>query len=119
MTECTPQELLPIMPPNVAYWCVEVSGAKVRSCSGSVMFASWSRMTPGSTRAICRSGSISRIRRMCLEVSTTTATFVVSPERLVAQPRGSTGALWRLQTSTAATTSSASSGITTARGGWR
>ena len=30
ITECTPQELLPIMPPSVLWVCVEGSGAKVR-----------------------------------------------------------------------------------------
>jgi hypothetical protein len=51
MTECTPHELLPIMPPNVAQACVEVSGANVRFSSDSVWSVSWSWMTPGSTIA--------------------------------------------------------------------
>ena len=119
ITEWMPQELLPIMPPKVAYSWVEVSGAKVSSCRLSVRFASWSRITPGCTRAILRSGSISTISRMYFDVSITTATLVVSPERLVAQPRGSTGAPCSRQARTAATTSSACFGITTPSGGWR
>jgi hypothetical protein len=97
ITEWMPQELLPIMPPKVAHWWVEVSGAKVRWCSSSVSSESWSRMTPGCTLAVFLSGSTSTISRMYLEVSMITATLVVSPERLVPAPRGRTGApcLWQ------------------------
>ena len=51
ITEWMPHELLPIMPPNVAYWCVDVSGANVRFICGSVIDVSWSWITPGSTIA--------------------------------------------------------------------
>jgi len=62
---------------------------------------------------------MSMIRRRYLEWSMTTATFVVSPERLVAQPRLRIGAPWRLQTAIAATTSSVDFGTTTPIGAWR
>jgi len=119
ITECTPQELLPTMPPKVAYACVDVSGANVSWWRSSVWSESWSRITPGWTRAVRASGSTSRISRMCLEWSTTTATLQVWPARLVPQPRGRTGAPCSRQAATAATTSSASRGSTTPIGAWR
>src|ERR1700722_14932693 len=50
MSACTPQELLPIMPPSVQRLCVAGSGAKVSSCFSASM-RSASRTMPGSTRA--------------------------------------------------------------------
>ena len=51
MTECTPQESLPIMPPSVQRLWVTGSGPKVRS-RRSAAARSVSRTTPGCTRAV-------------------------------------------------------------------
>jgi hypothetical protein len=81
--------------------------------------ASWSRVTPGCTRASLASGSTSRIDRMWREVSTMTAALVVWPASAVPAPRNVTGVPRRWQARSAATMSSASRGHTTPSGGWR
>ena len=118
MIECTPQELLPIMPPSVQQPCVAGSGPNVRPWP-SAAARSASRTTPGSTRAVRASGSISTMRARYFEQSSTTATLQHWPARLVPPPRGRIGASCARQTSTAATTSSTSRGTTTPMGTWR
>jgi hypothetical protein len=81
--------------------------------------ASWSRVTPGCTRAIRRAASTARIARRWRDVSITTARLVVWPARLVAAPRKVMGAPSRRHVRIAASTSSASSGQTTPSGAWR
>jgi hypothetical protein len=112
MTECGPQELLPIMPPSVQRLCVAGSGAKVRPCR-SAAARNTSQTTPGSTSAIDVSGSTESTRFMYFEVSSTTATFTPCPFCDVPPPRISTGARYRRHTATAATMSSALFGSTT------
>src|ERR1041384_3712616 len=87
MIERTPQEFEAIIPPSVQYSCVEGSGPKVSWCSFSALWRRWSRISPGSTRASLRSGSISSTRLRYLEKSITTATLVVWPARPVPPPR--------------------------------
>jgi hypothetical protein len=74
---------------------------------------------PGSTRAIRRSGSISRICRMWRLVSRTMPTVTAWPARLVPAPRGVTGTLCAAQSRIAETMSAASFGQTTPIGIWR
>ena len=50
MTECTPQELLPIIPPRLQYSCVEGSGPKVR-LNSLARLRSLSSTQPGCTHA--------------------------------------------------------------------
>ena len=50
ISPCTPQELLPIIPPSVQCVCVAGSGPKVSLCFSAALRRS-SRMMPGSTRA--------------------------------------------------------------------
>ena len=56
-----PHALLPIIPPSVARACVEGSGPNRRPC-GAAAFCRLAITTPGSTRAVRASGSMSRIR---------------------------------------------------------
>ena len=101
-----------MLPPIVQYACVEGSGANTSPCSAAAVF-SWSLMTPGWQPASRRSGSMKGISCRYLEQSITTATFTVSPERLVPQPLASSGAWWRRQVSCTATMSSTERGTTT------
>src|SRR6266704_2873522 len=55
MIECTPHELLPIIPPRVQRSCEAGSGAKVKWCFSAAL-RRWSRITPGCTRATRRAG---------------------------------------------------------------
>lgn len=74
ITECTPQELLPIIPPTVQYWWVAGSGAKVRPCCSAAWSRS-SRIIPGSTRASPSTALSERSRFRRLENSITTVTL--------------------------------------------
>jgi hypothetical protein len=112
ITECGPHELLPIMPPSVLWLWVAGSGAKVRPWRAAAARSS-SSTTPGSTRAMRRTGSISRMRSRYFEKSITTATLQHCPHRLVPAPRDSSGAPWRRQMATVRITSSMLRGITT------
>jgi hypothetical protein len=67
---CGPQELLPIMPAMVARFFVEGSGPKVSPC-GFPAFCSSLMSTPGSTRAVFATGSMSRMRLRWREKSMT------------------------------------------------
>jgi hypothetical protein len=112
MIECVPHELLPIIPPNVHLLCVAGSTAQVRPC-GAAAVRSSSQMTPGSTRAVRRSGSKLTIFRMYLEKSNMTAALTLCPDRPVPQPRASTGTSCSRHTRSALTTSLACFGSTT------
>jgi hypothetical protein len=118
ITECEPQELLPIMPPRVQRLCVAGSGPKVRRCF-SAAWRSTSHTTPGSTRAVSLFSSTSSTRFMYLLASITTATLTLCPFIEVPAPRGSTGAPNRRQMPTALTMSLADAGSTTPIGIWR
>src|SRR5690349_16843684 len=107
-----PQELLPTLPPIVQRECDDGSGPKIRPVLPVCLF-SCSLMTPGSAVTSCLFVSTSPIPVRYLEKSITTATLTVSPERLVPPPRLSTGAPYRWQASTVATTSSRVLGTTT------
>ena len=72
--------------------------------------------TLGGTRAVRDSASISRMRFMYLEKSSTTATLQHWPHRLVPPPRERMGARYLRHSSTVASTSSAWRGITTPMG---
>ena len=61
ITECTPHELLPIIPPSVHQRCVAGSGANVRLCV-SASSRRRSSTTPGCTRACRARGSMPRMR---------------------------------------------------------
>jgi len=87
VTECTPQESLPIMPPSVQYWWVDGSGPKVRWCC-SASPRRRSSTAPGSTRARRRSVSTSRTRSRWREKSRTTAALQLCPAWLVPAPWG-------------------------------
>src|SRR5919198_1191528 len=89
--ECTPQELLPIMPPSVQRECVAGSGPNVRSCS-SAASRSRSSTSPGCTRAKRRSWSSSTIALRYFEKSISTAALTVWPASPVPQPRATTSA---------------------------
>src|SRR5207244_1775781 len=98
MTERTPQELFPIIPPNVQWSCVEGSGPKVSWYCCSAGSRRWSRISPGWTRASLAVGSISSAWFRYFEKSRTTATLQHWPARLVPPPRGSSGARCSRQT---------------------
>ena len=111
-TDWLPAELLPIMPPSVARFLVEVSGPNTRPCRAPPG-SSCSCTTPGCTRATRRSGSISMILFICRDRSITIACPTVWPARLVPAPRGSTGTLNSAAVVTTAATSAGSRGKTT------
>ena len=89
ISECAPHELLPIMPPNVQWSCVEGSGPYVRPWTFAA-FRTMSQITPGSTRARLSFGNSSKCCRY-FDQSITTATLQLWPARLVPPPRLSTG----------------------------
>ena len=111
-TDWLPAELLPIIPPSVARFLVEVSGPNTRPCRALARF-SCSCTTPGCTRATRRSASISMIWFMCRDRSITIACPTVCPARLVPAPRGSTGTPNSAAVVSTAATSAASRGKTT------
>ena len=113
--ECEPAELFPDIPPRVARFDVEVSGPNRRPIGRTWAFSS-SWMTPGWTRHQSSSGFTSSTRCMYLEKSRTIAWLTVWPMRLVPPPRGRTGTLYRLASSSTARTSSFERGRTTPMG---
>ena len=113
--ECEPPELLPIMPPRVARFDVDVSGPKSNPWGRTWWFSSsWTR--PGCTRAHSSSALTSSTWFMCAEKSSTRARLTVWPVSDVPPPRASTATCSRCATSSAACTSSASRGMTTPMG---
>ena len=91
ISACTPQELLPIIPPSVQRLCVAGSGAKVRSC----FFGGVAQRVEHD--AGLDAGELLRrveLQDACMyfEKSRTTATLQHWPARLVPPPRESTGA---------------------------
>jgi hypothetical protein len=118
ITERTPHELLPIIPPSVQWSCVEGSGPNVRPCASASRRRS-SRIVPGSTRASFLSGSISSTRFRYFEKSIITATLQHCPARLVPPPREMTGASYSRQRRTVSSTSSTVRGRTTPIGSMR
>jgi hypothetical protein len=115
ITECVPQELLPIMPPRVHRSWVAGSTENVSPCFLAAP-RSWSQITPGWTRAVRAPASRLTIWFMYLEKSNTTAAFTLWPASPVPQPRASTGTSCSRHTSSAASTSPASRGMTTPTG---
>ena len=91
MTECVPQELLPIMPPSVQRLWVAGSGPNVRSYLFAALRNSSSTI-PGSTRARFASASSSTRRFMYLEKSKSTPSLTDCPGMPVPPPRAKTGA---------------------------
>ena len=118
ITECAPQELLPIMPPSVQRLWVAGSGPKVSPCF-SAASRSASQTAPGSTRAVCATGSMSSTRFRYFEVSMTTATLTHWPFCEVPPPRGRMGTPCSRQISRVSTMSSMLRGMTTPMGTWR
>ena len=110
--ECEPPELLPIMPPSVARFEVEVSGPN-RKPIGRTWWFSSSCTRPGCTRAHCSSTLTSITWFMNRVKSITSARFTVWPVSDVPPPRGSSATFCSRATVTAARTSSASRGMTT------
>lgn len=98
--EREPQELLPAMPPRVAWALVDTSTGYQRPCGLSCALR-WSSTSPGSTVAVPASRSRSSTRRKCLLLSITSAAPVVWPHWLVPPPRASTGTLRSRATSMA------------------
>src|SRR5258708_36016557 len=84
--ECTPQELLPIIPPRLQYSCVDGSGPKVRLHS-LARLRSLSSSPPAPTQAYFSRGLLSMICFRNLEKSTITVTLQDYPERLVPAQR--------------------------------
>src|ERR1700691_5459689 len=81
MTECTPQELLPIMPPRVQRSWVAGSGAKVRWCF-SAAARRVSSTTPGCTRAMRREGSdFKNLRHVLGEIQNDSDVAALAGER--------------------------------------
>ena len=104
--------MLPIMPPRVHQAWVAGSGPKVSPWRSAARRRS-SRTTPGSARATRRSGSISTIRVMWRDMSSTTASLHACPARLVPAPRARSAAPASAASRAAARTSSWSAGNTT------
>jgi hypothetical protein len=115
VSEPLPAELLPSMPPIVARLLVDVSGPNISPWAAAASL-SWSCTTPTSTTAVRATGSISTIRFMCRERSSTRPGPTVCPARLVPAPRGTTGTPNSAAVRTVAATSSWSRGKTTPRG---
>ena len=107
-----PQELLPIIPPSVQFWCVAGSGP-YRSPCGSSCRLSTSRTMPGSTTQVRASASTETSRWQYFDQSITTAALQHSPARLVPPPRDSTGAPSFRHTAMASTAASTVRGTTT------
>jgi hypothetical protein len=115
ITECGPQELLPIMPPSVQREWVAGSGANVRPCASAASRRA-SHTAPGSTRAVRATGSTASTRSRYFEQSMTTAALTLCPHIEVPAPRGRIAASCARQSATAATTSSALRGRITPTG---
>ena len=118
ITECAPQELLPIMPPSVQRLCVAGSGPNVSPCASAADFSE-SHTAPGWTNAVRAAASTETTPPRYFEKSRTTATFTHWPHCEVPPPRGRSGAPCSRHRRTAATTSSYVRGSTTPIGIWR
>jgi hypothetical protein len=110
-----PQELLPAMPPSVAWAAVETSTGYQRPVFFRWAFR-WSSTMPGSTVAVRCSASTSSTLRTCLEKSITRPAPTVWPHWLVPPPRGTTGTFRSRQMSSARRASSAVRGTNTPTG---
>ena len=111
-----PLELLPIMPPSVARFDVDVSGPNPSPNRLAARLRS-SCTTPGCTRTRRASGSIASITFMCREKSRTSpCPPAVCPASDVPPPRATIGTPRSAQMRTAALTSSAVRGKATAAG---
>ena len=103
------------MPPIVARFEVEMSGANRRPCGLSAWFRS-SSTQPGWTRTQRSSALISSTRSKCFEQSRITPGPIDWPACDVPPPRAVIGTPNRAQTRTAATTSAAVAGNATRSG---
>ena len=110
-----PQALLPIAPPMVARECVEGSGPKRSPCGAAAAVMS-SSTVPGSTSAVCCSGSTATTRLRCFDRSSTRPADRALPAIEVPPPRVTIGAFSSRQTARAATISSALRGNATTSG---
>ena len=88
--EREPQELLPAMPPSVAWALVDTSTGYHRPCRLSWAFR-WSSTMPGWTTAVRAWVSTPSNWRKCLLLSSTSAAPTLWPHWLVPAPRGRTG----------------------------
>ena len=118
ISEWTPQELLPIIPPRVLWLWVEGSGAKVSRCR-SACIRRWSRTVPGWTRASFLAGvDLEDLVEPLGPVHHDGDVAAAAGQAGAAAP-GEERAPCLRQASTVAITSSTSSGITTPMGTWR
>ena len=102
------------MPPIVAWSTVEVSGPNSRPKAAAARFSdAW--ITPGSTRAVRRSGSMARMRSS-LKQSTAMPGPMAWPARLVAAPRATSGTPCSAATDAAACRSATDAATSTASG---
>ena len=107
ITECGPQELLPIMPPSVQRECVAGSGAKVRPCALGGLAQRVAHHAGLDAREARRRRRSRRTRSRYFEQSMTTATFTALAADARCRRRArSTGAPCSRHTATAATMSS-------------
>ena len=110
-----PQELLPAMPPSVAWALVETSTGYHRPSFFSAEFR-WSSTMPGSTSAVRRCASKCRMLRTWREWSMTSPAPTVWPHWLVPAPRGTMGTFRSRQISRASAMSSLLCGTNTPTG---
>ena len=110
-----PQELLPAMPPSVAWALVDTSTGNQSPSFFSARFR-WSSTMPGSTSAVRVFASKFRILRTCLVWSITRPAPTVWPHWLVPAPRGTMGTFRSRQMSRASLTSSLPLGTNTPTG---
>ncbi len=89
MTECTPHELLPIMPPRCSD-CASRIGSEREACCSAASRSS-SSTSPAPPAPVPRRDRVVDPRRYLLQ-SSTTATLQHCPARLVPPPRARTGA---------------------------
>ena len=82
--------MFPIIPPIVQRLWVDGSGPKRKPC-GAAAACNADCTTPGSTRAVCASGSISRILFRCRDVSKINPGPTALPAQDVPAPRVVTG----------------------------
>ena len=87
MTECVPQELLPIIPPSVQWLWVDGSGPKVRPCCLGRVAQVVEHAARLHAREACGPGRARASRCRYFEKSMTTATLQHWPARLVPPPR--------------------------------
>ena len=110
-----PQALLPIAPPMVAREWVEGSGPNRSPCGAAAAVMS-SSTVPGSTSAVCCSGSMWSTRLRCRDRSSTRPVESALPAIEVPPPRVTIGASSSRQTARAAMISSALRGNATTSG---